>query len=127
MRSGPSVGPHRSGPMPDWAAASTTLTLLAGKWVVAALSVLARGPRRHAAVQKSIGSGISDKVLIDTLRRMQRNGLLTRQVQDSGGQVAVIYALTPRGRSLLDPVMSLARWAHEQRPGPQPGPGRPQK
>jgi DNA-binding HxlR family transcriptional regulator len=97
MRPGQPVGPHRTGPVPDWAAAGATMSLLAGKWVIAALSTLASGPRRHGAVYRSIGSGISDKVLTETLRRMQRNGLLTRRVVDTDGQVAVRSRPWPAG------------------------------
>jgi DNA-binding HxlR family transcriptional regulator len=120
MRPGHSVGQHRSGPdVSDWPAASTTLSLLDGKWVVAVIAALAAGPRRHAALLMSIGSGISDKVLIDTLRRMRSTGLVNRRVIDNEG-IAVIYALTPRGYSLREPVAALIHWAHTDSRRPRP-------
>jgi DNA-binding HxlR family transcriptional regulator len=112
MGPGPPVGPHRPRPdISDWPAASTTLSLLDGKWIVAVLAALAPGPRRHKALVTAIGNGISDKVLTDTLRRMQTTGLVTRHVLDNGER-AVVYALTPQGHTLFVPVAGLIDWAH---------------
>lgn len=112
MRSGPPVGQPRSAvTAADAFAARTTLELLDRKWVPPVLVVLAGGPRRYAGLARAVGSRISKKVLIDTLRGMEGSRLLTRQVDLDGSELAVRYALTPRGRSLLPIVAGLAHWA----------------
>lgn len=93
-----------------WEAARVTLDLLAGKWVMAVLAALANGgSHRRVRVLAAVGHGVSDKVLTETVRRMERDGLVSRR-EVANGQTAVYYRLTPRGRSLLDPVAALIRW-----------------
>lgn len=96
--------------------ARVTLEILAGKWVVPIVTVLMAGPRRHGDLHDAIGSDLSQKVLTETLRRMERAGLLSREVR-AEVPPAVSYALTDLGRSLIEPIRHLAQWAaiHSQR------------
>jgi len=92
------------------APARVTLDILGGKWVVPIIGVLASGPRRHGDLHAAIGPGISQKVLTETLRRMERVGLVSRTVR-AEVPPAVLYALTESGETLLEPIKHLARWA----------------
>ena len=84
--------------------ARTTLALVGDTWSVVVIMALGEGPRRYGEVLERIG-GISKKMLTQTLRRLERNGLVDRDRAD--------YRLTALGSSLLDVVGALARWAEE--------------
>jgi DNA-binding HxlR family transcriptional regulator len=85
------------------------IELLADKWRIPILHVLAPGALRSSELQKAI-SEISPKVLTQTLRGMERDGLLTRKVY-AVVPPRVDYQLTSMGRSLLEPLRQLCRWA----------------
>lgn len=102
------------------------MALLRGQWTVAVLAALALGETQYkellAAVNKveervgwaSHERPLSDRVLTDTLRRAQHNGLVSRRAE-SGPFSAVWYQLTPTGRSLLRAARPLAEWAQRHR------------
>lgn len=94
----------------DWHAARSMIDLVAGKWTVAVMGGLAAGPRRHNELLRAIGMGISDRVLIRTLRAMEDSGLVGRKVRTEMSPPAVSYHLTARGTSLLAPLEECARW-----------------
>ncbi len=109
MRPALTVGEHHRPPVPDWVTVQSTADLLAGKWVAAVVVALSDGPLRRADLRRAIGHGISDKALTLTLTRMRARRLVTgRRTED--GPVKAYYRLTPRGRSLLDPMAALADW-----------------
>jgi DNA-binding HxlR family transcriptional regulator len=85
------------------------IELLADKWRIPILHVLAPGALRSSELQKAI-SEISPKVLTQTLRRMERDGLLMRKVYPVVPP-KVEYQLTNMGRSLLEPLRQLCLWA----------------
>jgi DNA-binding HxlR family transcriptional regulator len=118
MRPGFGIGAHRPRPVEgsDWDTARTAIELISGKWVVPIVAALFAGPRRQGELRRRVGGGISDKVLTETLRRMERDGLLTRRVVE-GEQPAVFYALTSFGRSLAVPLAALAGWLALRQPG----------
>ena len=91
--------------------ARTTLDLVADTWSVIAVVALDRGPARYGQLQERI-EGISKKMLTQTLRKLEANGLVERQVLRAAPP-GVEYRLTPLGRTLLEPVRSLSRWAEE--------------
>jgi DNA-binding HxlR family transcriptional regulator len=78
------------------------LDAISDKWVSLILTALADGPRRYGELSRAI-AGVTQKMLTQTLRRLERDGLLTRTVT-AGVPVQVEYRLTPLGVSLL-PVM----------------------
>src|SRR5829696_1940189 len=84
------------------------LEVLAEKWALLLLHTLAAGPARTAELRRRVG-GISEKMLIQTLRRLQRNGLVARRAYH---QVPprVEYSLTELGISLSGPITTLNRW-----------------
>lgn len=79
------------------------------KWTVLIISILAEGPKRFNEVRLAIG-GITPKVLTSTLRSLVADGLVTRKVF-AEVPPRVEYSLTDLGRSLLEPVAALRRWA----------------
>ncbi|MFI6493599.1 winged helix-turn-helix transcriptional regulator [Streptomyces sp. NPDC050564] len=69
--------------------------------------------RRHGELRELIG-GISQKVLTETLRRLEFNGLVLRRAY-GGSPLRVEYELTALGRSLLEPIGVFGAWAFEHR------------
>ncbi|WP_237212586.1 winged helix-turn-helix transcriptional regulator [Ruegeria lacuscaerulensis] len=69
-------------------------------------------PKRFGDLKRCIGD-VTQSVLTENLRGLQRDGYLTRTV-DPGPPVAVSYELTPLGRSLLEILKPLVFWSHEQ-------------
>jgi DNA-binding HxlR family transcriptional regulator len=99
---------------------------LGDKWVPLVLTALRHGPRRHAELARTV-AGARQKVLTQTLRGLERDGLVTRSVTETV-PLRVDYALTPLGRSLLGVVDTVSRWAdehvpalHAARSGDRPG------
>lgn len=84
------------------------------KWASLVIQVLAEGPVRFSDLRTKV-SPITPKVLTQTLRALERDGLVTRTVH---AQVPpkVDYELTPLGRSLLEPLAQLRLWAEEHVP-----------
>jgi len=80
-----------------------------GKWQPLILLALEDGPLRFAAVKRAIGD-ITQRVQTQNLRALERDGYLTRTV-DPGPPVAVTYALTPLGQSLIGVVKPMVEWA----------------
>ena len=66
-------------------------------------------PIRFNALKREL-EGVSQKVLVQTLRRLERNGLLTRTVTPTV-PVTVTYAITPLGCSLAQVVEAFRRWS----------------
>lgn len=85
------------------------LDRIADKWAVLILARLRAGPVRFNQLRREI-SGISQKVLSQTLKKLERDGLITRTVFATV-PVTVEYALTPLGETLNETVAALARWA----------------
>ena len=89
------------------------LELLHGKWKVHLLFFMARGIHRHSRLLDCL-PGASKKVMIDTLRALERDGLVVRRVF-AEVPVRVEYSLTKLGWSMTEPLMSLSDWgdAHQ--------------
>jgi DNA-binding HxlR family transcriptional regulator len=78
-------------------------------WSVLIVGSLAGGSRRYTELARRI-EGISPKMLTQTLRALERDGLISRTVH-AVVPPRVDYALTPLGHSLLDLVAALEAWA----------------
>lgn len=87
------------------------LDVLGNKWSTIVLYCLAYGPHRYGEVQRRI-EGISQKVLTQTLRNLERHGLISRQAYPEVPP-RVEYALTPLGASLIDPLQAIADWSRQ--------------
>jgi DNA-binding HxlR family transcriptional regulator len=94
-----------------------TLDRVADKWSALIVYALVRGPMRHGQLKREV-QGISQKMLTQTLRSMERDGLVTRRVFD---QVPphVEYALTPLGETLTEPLVAICRWSMDHLPDVQ--------
>src|SRR6187431_1661182 len=81
---------------------------IADKWSMMILTVLDGGPLRFNAIKRLL-EGVSQKALTQCLRRLERNGLLSRRVIPVS-PVAVEYEITPLGRTLQPPFKALYAW-----------------
>ncbi|WP_371142040.1 winged helix-turn-helix transcriptional regulator [Burkholderia cepacia] len=89
--------------------ARDALALIAGKWTLLILPALAERPLRNGELLRRIG-GISQKVLTQTLRELERNGLIER-IAIAARRSHVEYRLMPVAESLVDTLVALDRWA----------------
>jgi DNA-binding HxlR family transcriptional regulator len=85
------------------------LDALSDKWVTLVLTALADGPMRYSKLARTV-AGVSQKMLTQTLRALERDGLLTRTITPSV-PVRVDYELTPLGHSVLPVVRAIKDWA----------------
>ncbi|MCC7117649.1 MAG: helix-turn-helix transcriptional regulator [Anaerolineales bacterium] len=85
------------------------LDRIADKWTVLVMGLLESRPRRFSELKREV-EGISQKMLTQTLRDLERDGLITRTVF---AQVPprVEYEITPLGRTLCEPIAAIRRWA----------------
>ena len=92
------------------------LDRLGGKWTSMLVKVLgdAAGEVRFAELQRRC-PGISRKMLAQTLRELEADGLVTRRVEPTVPP-AVHYALTPLGQTLIAPLDALRDWAETHMP-----------
>ncbi len=87
------------------------LDQIADKWTVLVLGALDDGPVRFNALKRRLG-GISQKMLGQTLRNLERNGLVTRRAFATV-PVTVEYALSPLGERLTERMNELRVWAEK--------------
>jgi DNA-binding HxlR family transcriptional regulator len=85
------------------------LDALSDKWVTLVLTALADGPQRYSQLARTI-AGVSQKMLTQTLRTLERDGMVVRTVTPSV-PVRVDYELTALGRDLLPVLRAIKRWA----------------
>lgn len=85
------------------------IELIADKWAMLIIPSLRDGPRRNGELLRSIG-GVSQKMLTQTLRELEHNGLV-RRIDHAEVPPRVEYELTPLGLSLADVMRQLAAWA----------------
>ena len=87
------------------------IELLSDKWRIALLHLLENGPLRNHELQSAIEE-VSPKMLTQTLRGMERDGLITRTVHRASPP-RVEYELTEMGSSVIAPIRKLCHWAKE--------------
>jgi DNA-binding HxlR family transcriptional regulator len=85
------------------------LDRIGDKWTALIIGVLEEGTMRFSDIQRRIG-GISQKMLTQTLRNLERDGLVTRTIYP---QVPprVEYTLTPLGKTLTQALAAIRHWA----------------
>ena len=87
------------------------LDQISDKWVTLVLKSLLEGPRRYSELSHQL-AGVSQKMLTQTLRTLERDGMLTRTVTASV-PVRVDYELTLLGESLATLLGQLKTWAEQ--------------
>jgi DNA-binding HxlR family transcriptional regulator len=90
--------------------ASRANQLLAGRWTLAVLTELRDQGRRYQELHDAL-EGISYKVLTETLRRAERDGLIARHLDGERIKTTTLYELTDLGRSLDAPLVAMTEWA----------------
>lgn len=102
-------------PAPEWnvmlatCPSRTSLARIANKWTAMIVIALDDGPLRFSEIKQAVG-GISGKVLTDTLRDLERDGILHRRAF-AEVPPRVEYELTALGATLTEPLGALGRWA----------------
>jgi DNA-binding HxlR family transcriptional regulator len=81
---------------------------IASKWSILVLGALCDGPLRFNQLRRHL-DGVTQKALTQCLRRLERDGILTRTVLPTS-PVSVQYEITPLGRTLEAPFRALADW-----------------
>jgi DNA-binding HxlR family transcriptional regulator len=118
MRPSPLAGARRVHPTGEdlqmMARTRAARELLSAKWKVDLLYLLARGVRRYSRVYDHL-AGASKKMLTDSLRGLERDGLVERTVY-AEVPARVEYSLTPLGWSATELLMALAEWAADHWP-----------
>lgn len=85
------------------------LDRIADKWTALIVGLLADRPHRFGELRRGI-EGISHKVLTQVLRSLERDGLVARRVLE-GVPPKVEYSLTATGKTLIEPLAAIRRWA----------------
>ena len=87
------------------------LERVASKWTMLVILALSEEPRRYAELQRRV-QGVTKKMLTQTLRGLEREGLVQRRVFDTV-PVQTEYSLTELGRSLAGAVSTIRSWAYD--------------
>lgn len=86
------------------------LDQIADKWSMMVMEVLEQ-PTRFNEIKRQL-DGVTQRVLTQTLRRLERNGLIRRRVLETS-PIGVEYSLTSLGKSFREPFICLLRWTIE--------------
>ena len=87
------------------------LDRIGDRWTVLVVGILGEGDARFSQLRRRV-EGVSQKMLTQTLRALERDGLVRRTVFPEV-PVRVEYALTEAGRTLLEPLRALQEWSIE--------------
>ncbi|WP_256760408.1 helix-turn-helix domain-containing protein [Cohnella sp. WQ 127256] len=90
---------------------SHVLEIVSNKWSALVIYALEEGTIRYGEIKRRI-EGISQKMLTQTLRQLERDGLVNRKVTPAVPPV-VEYTLTPLGETLIPCMKMLKEWASE--------------
>ena len=88
-----------------------TLRIISGKWKPLVLFFLRDGPKRYGELKRLV-QGVSDKVLIQSLKELEADQVLARNDYKEVPP-RVDYTLTPLGRSLAEAIVPLCTWGTE--------------
>lgn len=87
------------------------LDRVANKWAVLAVSAVCNQPKRFNQLRRELG-GISQKMLSQTLKRLERDGIVSRKVTATV-PVTVEYSITELGKTLASTVNHLRIWSEQ--------------
>lgn len=91
--------------------ARQALNLITDKWTVLVIYALADGTKRYSQIQRNIDC-ITHKMLAQTLRRLERDGILERKVYPAVPPKTE-YTLTELGKTLIAPLHTFFQWGEE--------------
>jgi DNA-binding HxlR family transcriptional regulator len=94
------------------------LGLIANRWTALVIYALADGTLRYSDLRRRIG-GISQKMLTQTLRKLGQEGLVERRAYPVIPP-KVEYSLSPLGRTLIEPLRAVCKWAEMHLPELKP-------
>lgn len=86
------------------------ISRIADKWTMLVLMALNENPFYFGELHRKIEC-ISRKMLTQTLKKLEADNLIERQIHKEGNVVKVSYRLSPLGCSLIVPIIGLQRWA----------------
>jgi DNA-binding HxlR family transcriptional regulator len=92
-----------------WDHGRRLLELVGTRWASLLICALSSGPKGYGELHRKL-DGISRKMLTDTLRKLEADGLVTRRTVESRPP-RVYYSLTPLGDSLVEPLAEVFRWS----------------
>lgn len=101
-------------PMKDVQKTRPVLEHITNKWSILILTVLCSQPSRFNEIRRRL-EGITHKALADALKRLERNGLVHREVLPTL-PIGVEYSLTPLAQTLKQPFEALYDWALQHGP-----------
>jgi DNA-binding HxlR family transcriptional regulator len=94
----------------QWQSSQRIIGVVGSRWTLAVLAELPDRGRRYQELHDAL-DGISYKMLTETLRRAERDGLVTRRLDPGRVETATLYELTDLGRTLDAPLAAMAEWA----------------
>jgi DNA-binding HxlR family transcriptional regulator len=89
--------------------ANRLVGILNGRWTLAIVTELQQSGCRYRDLHQAL-NGISHKMLTETLRRAERDGLIDRHLDATHIDTATLYRLTELGQSLEEPLTAVSRW-----------------
>jgi DNA-binding HxlR family transcriptional regulator len=90
------------------------LDRVSSKWTMLVILALTEGPQRYAALRRRV-IGVTKKMLTETLRALERDGLVKRRVYETV-PIQTEYELTDAGHSLGQAVSVIRAWAYDHMP-----------
>jgi DNA-binding HxlR family transcriptional regulator len=97
---------------PDVCGVTAAIAVIDGKWKTMLLWLLESGPQRPGELRRQL-PGLTEKVLTQTLREMESDGLVHREVHDVR-PLRTDYSLTAFGRELAEALGPVAEWGHRR-------------
>lgn len=91
------------------------LDLVASKWSALIIGVLEDQPHRFGQLKRAV-PGITQKMLTQTLRRLEKDGLVHREVHAQMRPPQVEYSLTDLGQSITKPLGAIRDWSEQHLP-----------
>ncbi|MCO5970692.1 helix-turn-helix transcriptional regulator [Actinoallomurus sp. WRP6H-15] len=91
---------------------TAAIAVIDGKWKTILLWLLESRPYRPGELRRRL-PGLTEKVLTQTLREMEADGLVHREVHDER-PLKTVYSLTPFGRDLSEALAPLSDWGHRR-------------
>lgn len=97
---------------PNVCGVTAAIAVIDGKWKTVLLWLLESGPHRPGELRRRL-PGLTEKVLTHTLREMEADGLVHREVHDVR-PLKTVYSLTAFGRELSEALEPLSDWGHRR-------------